>query len=112
LILLALGLGVAVWARRHLSTYWSGTITIKSEHRLIRTGPYARVRHPIYSGFIVGMVGTALALGELRGFLAVLILIIAYCRKIQIEEAWLLQRFGEEYRRYQRAVKALLPFVL
>jgi protein-S-isoprenylcysteine O-methyltransferase Ste14 len=103
---------LAVWARRHLGQYWSGTITVKEEHRLIRSGPYCFVRHPIYTGFVGGMIGTAIAQGELRGIFSVLLLIAAYLRKIRIEEKWLVERFGQTYVDYRKKVKALIPFVI
>lgn len=108
----ALGLLFAIWARVHLGTYWSGTITIKADHRLIRTGPYALVRHPIYTGLLVGIMGTAIVMGELRGVLAVVLIFIAYFRKINIEETWLVERFGTEYSEYRQGVKALIPFLV
>jgi protein-S-isoprenylcysteine O-methyltransferase Ste14 len=106
------GLGYAVWARRHLGRYWSAPVMIREGHRLIRTGPYALARHPIYTGILLGMVGTALAVGEWRGLLAVFLLLAAYLRKIRREESSLLEHFGEEYARYRREVKALIPFLL
>ncbi len=111
-IILAGGLAFAIWARRHLGRYWSGTITLKDSHRLIRTGPYAIVRHPIYTGIVTGMIGTAVALGEVRGLVAVAVLLAVFLRKIRIEETWLTGEFGDEYRAYRREVKALIPWVL
>src|SRR6266542_5240206 len=64
--LLITGLAFTLWARIHIGEYWSGTITLKEGHRLIRTGPYALVRHPIYTGMFVGVFGTAVATGEVR----------------------------------------------
>ncbi|MBV9021020.1 MAG: isoprenylcysteine carboxylmethyltransferase family protein [Ktedonobacteraceae bacterium] len=107
----ALGLGFAVWARIHLGQYWSGTIEIKSEHQLIRSGPYALVRHPIYTGFVLAFLGTALAANEFIGLLALMLIIVAYSRKIWMEEKWLVHQFGEEYTTYQREVNALVPFL-
>ena len=107
-ILLA-GLGFAVWARIHLGQYWSGMITLKEGHRLIRTGPYAVVRHPIYTGIITGIAGTAVAVGELRGFLAVLMYTAIYYWKSRHEERLLTPEFGEEYPAYRQAVGALAP---
>ncbi len=110
-ILLA-GLCFAVWARLHLGQYWSGTVTLKEGHRLIRTGPYALVRHPIYTGFTLGLLGTAIIVGQLRGLLGVVLLLIAYSRKLRQEERWLTEAFGDEYREYQAQVKTLVPFVI
>jgi protein-S-isoprenylcysteine O-methyltransferase Ste14 len=110
-VLTALGLGFAIWARRHLGAYWSGVVTIKVEHRLIRSGPYALVRHPIYSGILLAILGTVIALGEVRGLLAFCLATAAFIRKARLEERWLSEQFGDEYRRYQREVKALIPFL-
>jgi len=108
----ALGLLFAVWARVQLGRYWSGIITIKTDHHLIRTGPYAWVRHPIYTGILAGMIGTSIAVAEIRGLLAVVLIFIAYFRKIQIEETWLVKQFGAEYIQYQHDIKAIIPFLL
>jgi protein-S-isoprenylcysteine O-methyltransferase Ste14 len=105
------GLGVAIWARRYLGSDWSGRIAIREDQRLVRSGPYAIVRHPIYSGLVIAMIGTVVALGEWRGLLAVPLIITAYTLKIRMEERWLLEEFGEEYTRYRREVSAIVPFV-
>jgi protein-S-isoprenylcysteine O-methyltransferase Ste14 len=104
----AAGLGFSVWARIHLGEYWSGTITLKEGHRLIRSGPYALVRHPIYTGILFGMLGTAIALDQVRGLLAFAVLFASLWRKLRTEEKWMTGEFGEEYRQYQREVRALL----
>ena len=106
-----LGLSFAIWARYHLGSYWSGAVTIKQDHRLIRTGPYAVVRHPIYTGILLAMLGTAVAIGELRGLLAVGLAFAGYFIKSRMEEKWLIQEFGTGYEQYRREVKALIPFV-
>jgi protein-S-isoprenylcysteine O-methyltransferase Ste14 len=111
-IVLIIGIAFAIWARYHLGQYWSGTITIKEGHKLIRTGPYGLVRHPIYTGIVVGMLGTAIATGEVRGLIALLLVIVAYIRKIGIEEGFLKAQFGDAYARYIHEVKALIPFIL
>jgi len=95
-ILEALGLGWAVWARVHLGQYWSSTIDIKSEYQLILSGPFAPVRHPISTGLVPAFLGTALAEDEISGWLALALVIVAYIRKIWIEEKWLLGQLGEE----------------
>jgi protein-S-isoprenylcysteine O-methyltransferase Ste14 len=110
--ILIAGFVFAVWARIYLGSNWSGTISLKEEHELVRNGPYSLARHPIYTGFIMGMAGSAIALGEIRGILAVLLLIAAYLRKIRIEEKWLIAHFGQAYGNYRKAVRALIPFIL
>ena len=110
-VLETLGLGFAVWARVHLGQYWSSTIDIKSEHQLILSGPYALVRHPIYTGLVLAFLGTALAEDQVTGGLALALVIMAYARKVWIEEKWLIGQLDEEYRAYQRKVKMLIPFL-
>jgi protein-S-isoprenylcysteine O-methyltransferase Ste14 len=101
------GLGFTVWARIHLGKYWSGNVTLKEGHRLIRTGPYALVRHPIYTGLILAMSGSAIALDQVRGVLAVAVVVYSFIRKLRLEEKWLTEEFGEEYLQYKREVRAL-----
>src|SRR6185503_671320 len=66
LVLVVVGLAFSVWARVHLGTNWSTRVTIKRDHTLIRSGPYALVRHPIYTGLIAAILGTAVLVGEWR----------------------------------------------
>jgi protein-S-isoprenylcysteine O-methyltransferase Ste14 len=108
----AAGLGFSAWARVHLGRNWSATVTVKQDHELIRTGPYAFVRHPIYTGVLFGFIGTALVTGEWRGVLAVVIVFAAFWRKLRLEERWMSETFGEDYRRYRARTRALIPFLL
>jgi protein-S-isoprenylcysteine O-methyltransferase Ste14 len=108
--LTAVGLTFAVWARVHLGIYWSGRITLKVDHRVIQSGPYACVRHPIYSGMILALLGTTITLGTVRACVGFVLMFISFVRKLQIEEVWLRSHFGAEYERYQKRVKALIPF--
>jgi len=103
---------LAVWARRYLGRNWSGEITAKVDHRLIRTGPYRIVRHPIYSAMLGMFLGTAIVSGELHGLLAVVIIAAAYWRKIRLEEQHLRSVFGAEYDDYRRKSWALIPGLL
>ena len=109
--LTAAGLGVAVFARAMLGRNWSGTVTVKEGHQLIRRGPYALVRHPIYSGLALAMLGTAIfyaRVGALGGFALAL---FAWRIKSRAEETFMEQEFGAEYAEYKRRVKALIPWV-
>jgi protein-S-isoprenylcysteine O-methyltransferase len=110
LALTAAGCAFAIWARLLLGGNWSSSVTVKQDH--IRRGPYAIVRHPIYSGFLLGLLGTALALGELRGIAGLALASIGWHMKSRREEAFMTAEFGAEYTRYQCEVKALIPFVL
>ena len=105
----AAGLGFTVWARIHLGRNWSGSVTLKQGHELVLTGPYALVRHPIYTGLLVAFAGTALARAEWRGVLAVLIAWAALGRKLRVEERWMAGNFGERYAQYMARVPALVP---
>jgi protein-S-isoprenylcysteine O-methyltransferase len=106
------GCAFAVWARVLLGSNWSATVTVKQHHEFIRSGPYAIVRHPIYAGFLLGMLGTALAVGEVRGLIALSLAFAAWFRKARTEEEFLVEQFGSVYTDYGHAVKQLIPFVL
>jgi protein-S-isoprenylcysteine O-methyltransferase Ste14 len=105
----AIGLGFAGWARVHLGRFWSGMVTIKAEHTLIRTGPYALTRHPIYTGLLVALAGTALARNTVGALLGFFLFLVGFMLKIRQEERLLLEHFGGVYRAYQDEVPALVP---
>lgn len=110
--LTAAGLFFAVSARVHLGKNWSRSVTVKEDHELITSGPYALVRHPIYTGLLTGFVGTTIAIGEVRALVALAILFIALWIKLRLEEEWMQSQFGETYVAYSSRVAALVPFVL
>jgi protein-S-isoprenylcysteine O-methyltransferase Ste14 len=103
------GVALAIWARRTLGRNWSGEITIKEQHELIRIGPYSTVRHPIYSGLLAMYAGTAMVSGQMHALLGLLLGIIAYLRKTRMEEQNLVNAFGEKYGAYREATWALIP---
>jgi protein-S-isoprenylcysteine O-methyltransferase Ste14 len=108
----AAGLAFSVWARVHLAGNWSGIVTLKQDHELVRSGPYRLVRNPIYTGLLLAFIGTAMARDQWRGWLAVVIAFAALWRKLRLEERWLEERFGDAYREYRRHVAALIPYLL
>jgi protein-S-isoprenylcysteine O-methyltransferase Ste14 len=110
-VIQVVGFALAVWARRHLGRHWSGAITRKEDHALVRTGPYARLRHPIYSAMLAMYFGCAMISGELHGLLAFAIVGFAYARKIPLEEAVLRAEFGDAWRHYRATTWALVPGV-
>lgn len=110
LVLVVLGLGFSIWARMHLGRNWSGTVTVKEGHELIRSGPYAYVRHPIYTGLIVALAGGAVACGQPRALLGLAIIVYSFVRKLRLEEQFMRAQFPAEYARYCREVPALVPF--
>jgi len=109
LTLLYLGLLLAIWARQLLGRNWSGNITIKVEHQLIRGGPYRFVRHPIYTGLLLMYAGVAIVSGELHALIGLALILFAYLRKIRLEEANLMNAFGADYSDFRRETWALFP---
>lgn len=107
----AVGLFLAIWARRHLGRNWSGEITIKVDHQLIRSGPYRLLRHPIYTGLLAMYTGIAILTGEWLAVVGWAMAMFAYWRKIRLEEANLRVAFGAEYESYRRETWALVPGV-
>jgi protein-S-isoprenylcysteine O-methyltransferase Ste14 len=106
------GLAVALWARTALGTNWSVAVTFKENHELVESGPYRYVRHPIYSGFLLMVLGAAIYFGHSGGFIGFAALFAALWFKARQEERLLTRHFADEYPRYQARVKALVPFVL
>ena len=109
--MLAAGLLFSVWARAHLGRNWSDRITVKQGHELIRSGPYGWVRHPIYTGLLCAFLGSAVASDQLRGFVGFVLCMASCVRKLHIEERFMREQFGEEYRRYAATTPALVPLI-
>ncbi|HEX4151974.1 MAG TPA: isoprenylcysteine carboxylmethyltransferase family protein [Steroidobacteraceae bacterium] len=106
------GLLLCIWARRALGGNWSGAVTVKVGHELVQGGPYRWVRHPIYTGILLMMLGTALAGGEVHGLLAVSIATLALWLRSRVEERWMSEEFGEQYARYRQRSWALIPYIV
>jgi protein-S-isoprenylcysteine O-methyltransferase Ste14 len=111
LLLVMAGLAFAVWARVYLGRNWSGTVTVKENHELIRSGPYAIVRHPIYTGLLLAMLGTAIVMGEWRGLLSFCFLSAAFWFKLRREERFMADSFPDTYPSYRAQVSALIPLL-
>jgi protein-S-isoprenylcysteine O-methyltransferase Ste14 len=110
LVLFALGLGFAVWARVHLGRNWGTPMTEKVEPELVTSGPYGLARHPIYSGILAAGIGTVLALSWL--WLSVVALAgIYFLYSATVEERYLAGQFPDDYPRYKRSTKMLVPFL-
>jgi protein-S-isoprenylcysteine O-methyltransferase Ste14 len=108
----AIGIGIAWWPRLHLGRLWSAHITRKADHRVVDTGPYATVRHPIYTGLLFSLLGTAAAKGTLLGVAGFLLLLLGVWMKARLEEQWLVQELdqGGAYADYRKRVPMLIPF--
>jgi protein-S-isoprenylcysteine O-methyltransferase Ste14 len=111
LAITATGLAFAVLARLYLGDNWSALTEVKEGHELIRIGPYAIVRHPIYSGLMLATLGTAVAYGEVSGFVGFFMVVAAWSYKSRLEESAMVEQFGAQYETYQAKVKGLLPFL-
>jgi protein-S-isoprenylcysteine O-methyltransferase Ste14 len=109
--LVIVGLGFTAWARVHLGRFWSSVVTLKADHALIRTGPYALVRHPIYSGLLLALIGTAIVRGTAAAPLGLALMTLGVVLKIRQEERLLAEHFGDAYRAYHEQVPALVPRV-
>jgi protein-S-isoprenylcysteine O-methyltransferase Ste14 len=106
------GISFTLWARIHLGRYWSGMITIKEGHKVIRTGPYSIVRHPIYTGWLLALFGSALVSGTVDGFLGLGLALLGFVIKLRREERMLSTELGDEYLQYTQDVPgALVPRV-
>lgn len=110
-LLTVAGVALAIWARCVLGTNWSGVITIKQAHKLVITGPYEYVRHPIYTGVLISAFGTALLRGRLLNIVGLAVCFVALSLKIRTEELFMVDQFGAEYVSYRRRVKALAPLL-
>jgi protein-S-isoprenylcysteine O-methyltransferase Ste14 len=111
-LLTAAGVAIAFWARWHLGTNWSGVVTLKEDHELIRTGPYRAIRHPIYTGILLALLGTAVAVGEVRGLLAVALAWVSFYWKARREESFLTQEFGEKFGAHAKQTGMFLPKIV
>jgi protein-S-isoprenylcysteine O-methyltransferase Ste14 len=101
----------AVWALQFLGRNWSSSVTIKQDHELITAGPYALVRHPIYTGILAGFLGTAIALSQVGGFIAFVLFFVMFWLKLRKEEQWMRSQFGETYATYAHKTAALVPYL-
>jgi protein-S-isoprenylcysteine O-methyltransferase Ste14 len=111
-ILCLCGLGFCLWARAVLGRNWSGTVTLKEDHELIIRGPYRLVRHPIYTGLLAMLLGTALEYGHIAGMIGLILAFASFWIKSNYEEEVMRKQFPEQYAAYRERVKRIIPFVL
>jgi protein-S-isoprenylcysteine O-methyltransferase Ste14 len=105
------GVAFAIWARYTLGTNWSGEVTLKKEHELVQSGPYSIVRHPIYTGFDIGLLGVAITIGQLKGIVGLSLVFCCHYYKTTMEEKIMYAQFTEQYVGYAKRVKRLIPFI-
>lgn len=106
-----LGVAFAILSRQFLGNNWSGEVAIAEGQQLIRRGPYAIVRHPIYTGMLLALFGTTLVASTVGSLLGFVLAILSLWQKAHIEEQFLMVEFGEQYAKYQREVKFLIPLI-
>jgi protein-S-isoprenylcysteine O-methyltransferase Ste14 len=107
--IMASGVAIAFWARFHLGANWSGVVTLKQGHELIRTGPYRTIRHPIYTGILLAFLGNAIAVGEVRGLIGLAIIALSFYVKARREESFLAQEFGTNFTEHTQHTGMFLP---
>ena len=109
-LICGLGVIISIWSRKIIGTNWSSVVTLKKDHELVQNGPYKYIRHPIYTGMILALIGTAIVLGNLKA-LIIIIVIVAGLIKKSIDEEKLLTANLAEYSEYKKRTKRLIPFV-
>ncbi|MES2330651.1 MAG: isoprenylcysteine carboxylmethyltransferase family protein [Bacteroidota bacterium] len=113
ILMVVTGISFRAWAVRSLGKYFTATVQIKDDHRLVKTGPYHIVRHPSYTGAFLALIAGGVILESLAGFIiSCIAMIIAYYVRIGIEEKELIARFGNDYLAYKRETKMIIPYVL
>jgi protein-S-isoprenylcysteine O-methyltransferase Ste14 len=109
-VLCGCGMAFAIWARVHLGRNWGMPMSLKQDAELVTSGPYAYVRHPIYSGFILAMIGTTLV--QILWTVPLVLSFTYFLWSAKTEEKIMLNEFGEKYADYMRRTKMLIPLVL
>src|SRR3984893_14289846 len=110
-LITAAGVAVAFWARFHLGANWSGVVTLKENHELIRTGPYRTIRHPIYTGILLAFLGNVVLIGQVRGLIGLAIIWASFYIKARREESFLAQEFGPNFNEHLQHTGMFLPKV-
>ena len=111
-VVVVLGISFTWWARIHLGRFWSNAITHKEDHKVIDTGPYGVVRHPIYTGLIIAILATGIAVGTLTAILGAVLIAFSQWQKARMEEKFLTVELGPEaYGPYCARVPMIVPFL-
>jgi protein-S-isoprenylcysteine O-methyltransferase Ste14 len=109
---MVVGASFGVWARFTIGTNWSGAVTLKEDHELIQRGPYALVRHPIYTALFTMLLGSAMAYGQYETAVIFVVAVVVFTIKMRAEERLMTEAFPDEYPEYRRRVKAIIPFIV
>jgi len=111
-VVVAAGVALAIWARRYLGSNWSGVPSLKKGHELVTTGPYALVRHPIYTGMMFGMLGSTLVLGTVGSISVLFLAALIVAVRVRQEEGLMVSQFGDAYLEYRKKTKTIVPWLL
>ena len=104
-----LGLPLTIWSRASLGRYWSSVVALKQDHKLIQSGPYRAIRHPLYSGLILAAFGMAVCVTTWTSLAGAAVLLTCFERRAQKEDALLAGEFGAEFEVYRQRTGRLLP---
>jgi protein-S-isoprenylcysteine O-methyltransferase Ste14 len=110
--LVLIGLFILIWARSTLGANWNANVETKEWQALVQKGPYAKVRHPMYTGLVTMVFGSALSYGRLLGIVILAIFIVGFCLKAFQEESILTKRYGNAYKEYKAKTKAFIPYIV
>jgi protein-S-isoprenylcysteine O-methyltransferase Ste14 len=111
-VVVVFGISFTWWARIHLGRFWSNAITHKEDHRIVDTGPYGVVRHPIYTGLIIAILATGFAVATWTSILGALFISFGEWQKARMEEGFLSVQLGRDaYSLYSRRVPMIVPFL-
>jgi protein-S-isoprenylcysteine O-methyltransferase Ste14 len=106
-----LGVLFAIWARLTIGRNWSNIMALKEKHELVQTGPYSIVRHPIYTGMLLAVLGTAMTTGSLASYLGFICMLIGLLIRIQSEDRLMARQFPETHPAYRQRTRKLVPFI-
>ena len=108
-VLCVVGIGIAIWARVYLGRNWSGSPSLKQDHELVTSGPYALVRHPIYTGIMIATLGSTLA--SPVWLIMFFVVTALFIWRVHVEEALMMHQFPTQYPEYKKRTWALIPWV-
>lgn len=112
LVILISGIALRIWAIRVLGEFFTNTVQAKSNHKLIKTGPYKIVRHPSYLGAYLAFIGVGIFLGAfISTGIAMVLMFFAYYNRINVEELTLVEIFGDQYDEFRKTKSGLIPFI-
>ena len=109
-VLCAVGIAFAIWARIHIGKNWSSGPSVQEDHQLVTSGPYRLVRHPIYTGMLLALFGSAFISGSI-GICIFIFVGLRFVWRVNTEEKIMIELFPQQYPEYKKRTKALIPFI-